>query len=70
MLEYYLHRSGQISTAIHPFVKGATPSKSNQQVKSRPEQLLRGIHNLVLSGFSAIARLIRSDRLQRMNRSD
>jgi hypothetical protein len=70
MLKHYLHRSGQIPTAVHPFVKGTTLSQSNQQVQSRLKQIIQGIYNLVLSSLSAIARLIRIVQLQRMNRSD
>ncbi|AFY76701.1 hypothetical protein Ple7327_1308 [Pleurocapsa sp. PCC 7327] len=73
MLKHYLYRSEQIPTAVHPFVKETTPRQSIQQVKSLPEQLLRGIKNLIarLLGFIPRQPMIqRFDRLQRMNRSE
>lgn len=65
MLKHYLHRSGQIPTAIHPFVKYATPSQATQQVQSRSKQLIRGIKNFVARLLGFIPRQPMSQRFER-----
>jgi hypothetical protein len=65
MLKQYLHRSGQIPTAVHPFVKYAPPSQTKQQAQFPSRQLIRGIKNLVARLLGFKPRQLRSQQFER-----
>jgi hypothetical protein len=63
MPKYYLHRTGKIPTAVHPFVKQTGLREDTQKPFLNPKELIRGWQNIASSTYRkiaiAIARLIR-----------
>jgi hypothetical protein len=63
MLKYYLHRSGKIPTAVHPFVKDKAAAQANIPTINRdyqfhPTSIIRSISNSVMQAFKTIRECI------------
>lgn len=58
MPKFYLHRTGKIPTAVHPFVKQKSVSKDKQQPFLNPREMIRGWQNIVGSTYRKISLMI------------
>ncbi|MDF5717682.1 MAG: hypothetical protein PUP93_28400 [Rhizonema sp. NSF051] len=63
MPKFYLHRSGKIPTAVHPFVKQTALPKAKQKPQPPKGKTIRGVQNIAMSMSRTIS--IASDRLRR-----
>ncbi|EHC17979.1 hypothetical protein [Fischerella thermalis] len=65
MPKYYLHQTGKIPTAVHPFVKQTSIREDKQQPFLNLRKMIRGWQNIASSTYRkislAIARLIRNE---------
>ncbi|MEH2140373.1 hypothetical protein [Nostoc sp.] len=70
MPKFYLHRTGKIPTAVHPFVKQTTLLQDKYKPRRLQGKIIRGVQNIAMSIYgriyTAIAHLIRDE--QRANR--
>lgn len=63
MPKFYLHRTGKIPTAVHPFVKQTVLPEVKQKPWVLQGKIIRGVQNIAMSMSRTIS--IASDRLIR-----
>ncbi|MCX7593890.1 MAG: hypothetical protein N2235_09035 [Fischerella sp.] len=49
MPKFYLHRSGKIPAAVHPFVKQTALLQEKQKPRLAPGKMIRGVQNIAMS---------------------
>jgi hypothetical protein len=55
MPKFYLHRTGKIPTAVHPFVKQTDFREEKQKPFLNPRKMIQGWQNIASSTYSKIA---------------
>ncbi|NMG10458.1 hypothetical protein DP117_27745 [Brasilonema sp. UFV-L1] len=72
MPQSYLHRTGKIPTAVHPFVKQTALPEAKQKPRLLQGKIIRGVQNIAMSMSRTIsiasARLIRFIRRRPMSK--
>ncbi|GAA6614322.1 hypothetical protein [Scytonema sp. NUACC26] len=63
MLKSYLYRTGNLPTAVHPFVKQTALSEAKQKPRLLQGKIIRGVQNIAMSMSKTIS--IARDRLIR-----
>ena len=58
MPKFYLHRSGKIPTAVHPFVKQTTLPEAKQKPQPPKGKTIRGVQNIAMSMSRTISTVI------------